>query len=362
MNFDALKRRFDDKEYFKRNFFSDEMVAKAGIKEVTESLQVDYSQVALKQISWFPDGLAYEMNLSKDVIKKNPGLKKFQRFFNFCTDSGLVTRQELVSMLPPLFLDVKETDMVLDMCAAPGSKTSQMIESQLADNHGRPIVRMRGGVVANDADNKRAYMLTHQLQRIDATGMLVTNHEGQFIPTMHKEATPDQTDTRFYFDKVLADVPCSGDGAIRKIPIKWRGWSSRDGCSLHCVQAAILERAIQVCKVGGLIVYSTCSLNPIENEAVVSDIVHRANSEKPGSLELIDIHEKYPGLKSRRGMLRWSVLVEKNEMKQFKTDDSRKYQAKDLFHILDSFDEETCKNYRHSIKGRQILHSLNVPP
>ena len=103
------------------------------------------------------------MNVTRDNIRKNPGLKKLQRFINACSDAGLLTRQELVSMLPPLFLDIQENDIVLDICAAPGSKTSQMIEHQLSHSKSKSLVKMKGGVVANDADNKRAFMLTHQL-------------------------------------------------------------------------------------------------------------------------------------------------------------------------------------------------------
>jgi len=66
----------------------------------------------------------------------------------------------------------------------------------------------------------------------------------------------------------LVDVPCSGDGAIRKLPQKWKKWDTHAGMSLHNLQITLLIRAINMTKVGGTIVYSTCSLNPIENEAV----------------------------------------------------------------------------------------------
>jgi hypothetical protein len=78
---------------------------------------------------------------------------------------------------------------------------------------------------------------------------------------------------KYYFDKVLAgnfglakkkDVPCSGDGAMRKLPQRWKFWRSGDGLNLHELQVTFLKKAIQMTKVGGKIVYSTCSLNPIE--------------------------------------------------------------------------------------------------
>lgn len=368
MNFKAVQDRFNDVEFFKRNFFNIEgklqVTPAAELESIRDTLEkkkelakhsVDYSKIIMEQVSWFPDGIAYVMNLTRDNIRKNPGLKKLQRFINACSDAGLLTRQELVSMLPPLFLDIKETDMILDVCAAPGSKTSQMLEAVLSNAKTQQIGHLRGGVVANDADLKRACMLTHQLQRLDTSGMLVINHDGQHIPTIRKEGVPQGEDNRFYFDKILADVPCSGDGAIRKLPLKWKGWSARDGISLHPIQLQILERSVQMLKIGGLLVYSTCSLNPIENEAVVCEVLEKANKENPGSLELVDIHDKFPGLKSRRGINHWHVLVDKLEMKSHKNEDSKDFKPEDLFHILEKYNEEACSNLNANIKRKLVL-------
>lgn len=82
---------------------------------------------------------------------------------------------------------------------------------------------------------------------------------------------------------------------------------------LHPLQYQILCRAITLTKIGGYILYSTCSLNPIEDEAVLTEMFRRAT---PGSLELIDIHNKYPGLKARRGMVTWTVCVNKEKKRE----------------------------------------------
>ena len=119
-------------------------------------------------------------------------------------------------------------------------------------------------MVANDASGKRAWMLVHQIKRINTAGMLVINHEGQSIPTINDQQSAEEYDKKVYFDKVLVDVPCSGDGAIRKIHSRWKYWSAKDGLDLHHVQLQLLQRAVQLTKLGGLVVYSTCSLNPIE--------------------------------------------------------------------------------------------------
>lgn len=124
----------------------------------------------------------------------------------------------------------------------------------------------KGGVIANDVDTSRANMLIHQVHRISTAGMMVVNHHAQYFPTLKTEQQPVNLGetNRFYFDKILADVPCTGDGAIRKIPQKWRTWSPRDGICLHGLQLQILMRAVQLVKIGGFVLYSTCSINPIE--------------------------------------------------------------------------------------------------
>jgi 16S rRNA C967 or C1407 C5-methylase (RsmB/RsmF family) len=215
-------------------------------------------------------------------------------------------------MLPPLFLDVQRDDLVLDVCAAPGSKTVQILEMFHKDiKDPKEFIQCKGGVLANDVDSKRARILSHQLMRLNSKGFAVINHPAQFLPGLYQDSDlngqgeENGKDNRIYYDKVLVDVPCSGDGAIRKLPTRWRVWSPLDGVHLHVLQSQILVRAINMAKVGGLIVYSTCSLNPIENEAVVADIIRRANTDSPGSLELLDIHGKFPGLKMHRGVSTW---------------------------------------------------------
>jgi 16S rRNA C967 or C1407 C5-methylase (RsmB/RsmF family) len=107
----------------------------------------------------------FEMMIPKEMLKKNTGLKKVHNVIMKLADSGLITRQEIVSMLPPLLLDVHADHAVFDMCAAPGSKTAQILEmimsSQITEFKRSNTEIPKGFVVANDADAKRAYMLTH---------------------------------------------------------------------------------------------------------------------------------------------------------------------------------------------------------
>lgn len=149
-----------------------------------------------------------------------------------------------------------------------GSKTAQMLEILSRDEFlGKGLTQ--GAVVANDINYNRAAMLIHQVQRISTVGMMVVNHSAQHFPTFKYSQDPSpevwrDPNNKFYFDKVLADVPCTGDGAIRKLPMKWAKWTGKDGLTLHHLQLQILIRAIQLAKPGGLVMYSTCSINPIE--------------------------------------------------------------------------------------------------
>ena len=131
-----------------------------------------------------------------------------------------------------------------------------------------------GCVIANDADYSRAQMLIHQINRSGTAGMAVINHPGQFLPQLYSHKI-NHLKQKFQFDKVLCDVPCSGDGATRKIPLKWAKWHTADGIALHPLQLSILMKSVNLLKRGGLIVYSTCSLNPIENEAVLAGLLKK---------------------------------------------------------------------------------------
>ena len=115
-------------------------------------------------------------------------------------------------MIPPLALNVEPHHKCLDMCAAPGSKTSQLLEI-VSRSLDRPETE-HGLVVANDADTDRAYMLVHQCRRVNSPLLVVTTHKGQDFPHLNYKSisTVQASDGNTLFDRVLADVPCSGDG------------------------------------------------------------------------------------------------------------------------------------------------------
>jgi tRNA (cytosine34-C5)-methyltransferase len=249
----------------------------------------------LSQLPWYPGGLGWQMSLPRQELRKVDELKSLHQWIIGLNDNGLITRQEAVSMIPPLLLDVQPDHFVLDMCASPGSKTSQMLEAL----HAREVNQIvpRGLIVANDNDSKRAYMLVHQLNRLRSTNIVITCHDAQMFPNFMKKRGG-------LFDRVLADVPCSGDGTARKNVEVFGRFSPSSGLGLHTMQLNIAMRGLELLKTGGYMVYSTCSFNPIENEAVVAEIIRRGR----GTVEIVDVSSKLPGLITSPGLLTWKVI------------------------------------------------------
>jgi multisite-specific tRNA:(cytosine-C5)-methyltransferase len=297
-------------------------------------------------VPWYPDSLAWWMTTPKNVIRKFPPFSAFQRFLVSETNVGNISRQELVSMIPPLLLDVRPGMAVLDMCAAPGSKAAQLLEMLHAGEEGRlrkvlqsisgdqsngdaieteerngaePATddrddgRATGILIANDSDYKRCHLLTHQLKRFSSPNLVVTQHDATTYPPL-RIPNPDRSDISLYlkFDRILTDVPCSGDGTLRKNPEVWKQWTPGRPIGLYLTQVRILVRALQMLKVGGRVVYSTCSMNPIEDEAVVASAIDRCGG--PDVVEIIDCHDQLPGLQRRRGLTSWPVMDKSGRM------------------------------------------------
>ena len=228
-------------------------------------------------------GRVYHMTLDKALLRRDERYQKFRQWLNLQTALGRCHQQEFVSMIPPNFLFVDKNHSVLDTCAAPGSKTAQILEMLGPD----------GFVIANDLDPRRCHSLVHQLQRVGTTNAMVVCDQAQYL---------DFKGTQF--DRVLCDVPCTGDGTLRKNPSASATWTPKGGGTLHGVQRAVLKRGLELLKVGGICVYSTCSMNPIEDEAVVNSVL----LELDGAVEIVDTHETLPDLKRHPGMKTWKVF------------------------------------------------------
>ncbi|XP_024974062.1 tRNA (cytosine(34)-C(5))-methyltransferase isoform X2 [Cynara cardunculus var. scolymus] len=266
----------------------------------------------IKPLPWYPDNFAWQSSFSRMQLRKNKNLERFHEFLKQENEIGNLTRQEAVSMVPPLFLDVHQDHFVLDMCAAPGSKTFQLLEMIHRTSEVESLPS--GMVIANDVDVQRCNLLIHQTKRMCTANLVVTNHEAQHFPSCHLRKNRVNASelgmTELLFDRVLCDVPCSGDGTLRKAPDIWRKWSVGMANGVHCLQLQIAMRGLALLKIGGRMVYSTCSMNPVENEAVVSEILRRCGD----SVELVDVSTELPQLICRPGLKSWKMQVRDKSM------------------------------------------------
>ncbi|XP_058450073.1 tRNA (cytosine(34)-C(5))-methyltransferase [Malaya genurostris] len=287
----------------KDQFFTEYYRAAAELKDSGEQIQEPLC------LSWYPNELAWQLELSRKDIRRSEPLYKLHNFLIAETSSGNISRQEAVSMIPPLVLGVQPHHKVLDMCAAPGSKTAQLIEALHADGENLP----KGFVLANDIDNNRCYMLVHQAKRLSSPCCLVTNADSSLFPELKLKNEAGEMEMVRY-DRILCDVPCSGDGTLRKNADIWTKWNLGQANNLHGLQYRIVKRGAELLEIGGKLVYSTCSLNPIENEAVL----HRLLLEAGDSLEILEVSHLLPSLKHNPGLTYWEPATTK-DMRFFKS-------------------------------------------
>lgn len=186
--------------------------------------------------------------------------------------------QEASSCLPPLVLQPHPGETVLDMAAAPGSKTTQMAA----------LMRGSGLLVANEIVASRVKKLVFNLQRCGVPNAAVTNLDGKIF----EHALPD------FFNKILLDAPCTGEGTLRKDHDALKFWSLRKIAEAAYLQEQLLQSAWMALAPGGTLVYSTCTLAPEENERVVSRFLETHQQEA----EIIDLSRLFPGAEQCPGL------------------------------------------------------------
>jgi NOL1/NOP2/sun family putative RNA methylase len=165
-------------------------------------------------------------------------------------ESGKIYLQSLSSMIPALVLDPRPGERVLDMAAAPGSKTTQM--AALMEN--------RGYILANELDPVRAERLAYNVRLLGCEVADIKIGRGEKLGADHAES----------FDRILLDAPCSGEGRFLVVePGTFRYWSRRTVADSVKLQKKLLASGERCLRIGGVLVYSTCTLNPEENEKLV---------------------------------------------------------------------------------------------
>ena len=203
----------------------------AGVRDSLSSWFGIPDSVGIESVPWCANGFY----IDEQDAGKNP-------FYH----AGAFYIQEPSAMLPAELLDVRPGEMVLDLCAAPGGKATRLGE----------CLRGEGLLVANEVSADRARALLRNVELFGIENVVITNE------------TPEKLADRFssFFDKILVDAPCSGEGMFRRDSQAVKSWESFGPTVCAPLQLSILESAHRMLKEGGRLVYSTCTFNPDENE------------------------------------------------------------------------------------------------
>jgi NOL1/NOP2/sun family putative RNA methylase len=198
--------------------------------------------------------------------------------------------QEITSMMPIIALNPKAGELVLDLCASPGSKTTQAAA----------LMNNKGTIIANDLSLSRVSILSANLERIGVTNTIITRHDGvefsRKIKKIIKNNFKVDSLRDFKFDKILFDAPCSGEGNIRLSPRTLLEWSENLVKNFGRKQKNLIQSAFDLLKINGEMVYSTCTHSPEENEEIIQYLLENNN------VEIMPINLP---LKTRPGILEW---------------------------------------------------------
>lgn len=286
-----------------RNIKQDHEKMQEQFDEELEAFQTN-NEVLIQPIP-FGNQMIYQCSLPK--YKLPPKMKTWLVDYS---QKGIVARQELGSMLPVLALPLSNAKCVLDMCASPGSKTLQALEecwSGTIKSAGSTKTKSATTVIilANDILESRLIALK---DAVDRSGL--PRPMTQCIQYSQVDAT--QLTLSHPCDAVICDVPCSGDGTCRKDPHIIPMWKPSSGNALHSTQLAILKRSLELVKAGGYVCYSTCSLNPVEDEAVVAATLKNFGT----TIELVELdqlNQRRPHWIHRPGVHSWKVANYEDE-------------------------------------------------
>lgn len=228
--------------------------------------------IQVEHVSWYENAF-----ILKNVPQKTLAETDFYK-------NGFLYVQSLSSMIPPLVLEPKDDDLVLDQTAAPGSKTTQIAM----------MMHNKGILIANDKSHIRNFRLKANITQQGVTNTQVLNLPGEFIWKKYPE----------YFDKVLLDAPCSMEGRFFVEDEKtYKDWTPGKVKMLSEMQKWLLRSAVSSTRIGGTIVYSTCTLSPEENEEVVNWILKKEGA----ALEVEDIH--IPNLETSPGLTKYKQKI-----------------------------------------------------
>ena len=219
----------------------------------------EISPFSLREVPWTDNGFYYEEN-------DRPALHPYYY-------AGLYYIQEPSAMTPAQVLPVDPGDCVLDMCAAPGGKSTELGAK----------LKGEGLLVSNDISASRAKALLKNIELTGIKNVYVTSEEPHAL----------ERKSGILFDKILIDAPCSGEGMFRKDPKLITAWQKNGPDYYSAIQKELVRCAVRMLKPGGMLVYSTCTFNKQENEDIITGLL-----SEHGEMSLVDIpkeHGFYPG-------------------------------------------------------------------
>lgn len=202
---------------------------------------------SFKEIPWVREGFYFEEEKSRlitpciDSLEKVKSISKNPYYF-----AGLYYIQEPSAMTPAMAANIKPGDRVLDLCAAPGGKSTQAAA----------YLKGEGLLVSNDFSASRVKALQKNIEVSGIDNVLITNEDPKNLANVYKE----------YFDKIIVDAPCSGEGMFRKDSAVFKAYLSRGPENFTDLQVSILNEAAKMLKPGGTLVYSTCTYSKVEDE------------------------------------------------------------------------------------------------
>lgn len=241
------------------------------LKTVADAVlnQLNQKQISYQLLPWFKDGFVVLKDLSEEQ----------EKFLSVLADQGEVYKQNISSLLIPVILDPQPNERVLDLCAAPGSKTSQIAM----------MMKNSGTIVAVENIKDRFYKLKSVLELLGVKNTECIFCDGRrFRLRLNEEP----------FDKVLVDSPCSSEGRFNLNNKKSLGfWSLRKIREMTQKQRGILLNGTRMLRAGGTLVYSTCTFAPEENEGIVSWVLKKNDEVRLTPIDLPEIAH-YPVLKS----------------------------------------------------------------
>lgn len=275
--------------------------------------------------------------------------------------TGLYFIQSLSSMLPPLVLDPQPGEKVLDLCAAPGSKSTAIAE----------MMQGTGTFYANEPNPNRIKSLVFNLDRMKYSNYGVLQQKGEFL---HKHFTG-------YFDKVLVDAPCSALGILQKKDEVNKWWSSNHVDNISELQYKLLVSAFNMTKPGGEIVYSTCTLTVEENELILDKFLKKHSAElsdielpvkSAGSVSNYAGNVINPEVEKARRIIPWEINSEGFFVSKLRKTDGDKFKTyippqhyfakpKEINSVLEQISErfgismKKLNNYSYILKGSDIF-------